>query len=181
MRRRLTVLTLLPTGCQAVTGSSIKWRVEERRCVLLTVTTLWKSHLILLSCINVLNQLASLAWACVCWGWLFILFSVTYIRDLISTTDRQPKEHTVGNKCGLLRASAGGCNQYIQYMYSRSDSPALKHIDKQTLVTCCKYIYPVHILIQYLLFWNTPDMTKWQRYKPRKRHYPKSTSTANSI
>lgn len=30
MRRRLTVLTLLPTGCQAVTGRRIKWRVKER-------------------------------------------------------------------------------------------------------------------------------------------------------
>ena len=95
MRRRLTLLTLLPTGCQAVTGASIKWRAEEGRWALLPVTTLWKISFhfaFMYKCIKPISKSGS--GLVLDMNWLFILFSVTYIRALISTVDRRQNKPT---------------------------------------------------------------------------------------
>ncbi len=113
--RRLTVLTLLPTGCQAVTGKRIKWRANERRCAPLTVITLWKSHFIPLSCINVLNQLASLAWPCA-WQELIVYFIFSVLHQQMSFTQKSPHQYcwqaakkNIENKYG--RENECGCIQ----------------------------------------------------------------------
>lgn len=73
----LAVLTSLPAGCQSETGRRIEWR--DGRVFVLTVTTLWKSHFIPLSCLKCV-KLISLACPHVPdKDWLFILFPMSYI------------------------------------------------------------------------------------------------------